>query len=280
MRRIPRKTASLGALVGLGALALTLTQAGVAGAATSSVDFKTSYQATIAAKSARETLKEVVDAGGKRVTVTGSGVTNAQGDGSFTVHAAGKTLDMVLDAGVLYMKLPATGGTALHVTTPWISLNLNTIAQSNVGQSYAQLVSDGQQGPAQSLAVLQSASSSGIHKVGTTTLFGARTTEYETTLDLSKVAAASGKPELSPAIQQLEAQDHVSSIPLRVWLDDQKRVRRLVEDIKIPAAASQKAGSANVSVDITAFDVPVAVTPPPAGEVTDLTQQALSSAQT
>jgi hypothetical protein len=278
MRRIPRKTASLGALVGLGALALT--QAGVAGAATSSVDFKTSYQATIAAKSARETLKEVVDAGGKRVTVTGSGVTNAQGAGSFTVHAAGKTLDLVLDAGVLYMKLPATSGTALHVTTPWISLNLNTIARSNVGQSYAQLVSDGQQGPAQSLAVLQSASSSGIHKVGTTTLFGARTTEYETTLDLSKVAAASGKPELSPAIQQLEAQDHVSSIPLKVWLDDQKRVRRLVEDIKIPAAASQKAGSAKVSVDITAFDVPVSVTPPPAGEVTDLTQQALSSAQT
>ncbi len=72
----------------------------------------------------------------------------------------------------------------------------------------------------------------------------------------------------------------MSSIPLKVWLDDDKRVRRLVEDVKIPASSSQKAGSAKVRVDITAFDVPVAVTPPPAGQVTDLTQQALSSAQT
>jgi hypothetical protein len=277
MRRIPRKAAFLGALIGSSALALT--QAALAGAATNSVDLKTSYQATIAATSAKETLSEVVDSGGKRVTVTGSGVSDSHGNGSFTLHAGGQTLDMVLDNGVLYMKLPAGSGTALQVTTPWISLNLTTIAQSKLGQSYAQLVSDGQQGPAQSLAILQTASSSGVHKVGTATLFDAHTTEYETTLDLNKVAAASGKPALAPAIEQLEAQDHVSSIPLKVWLDNQKRVRRLVEDVKVPAAASQKAGSAKVTVDITAFDVPVTVTAPPAGQYTDVTAQALSSGQ-
>jgi hypothetical protein len=279
MWRIPRKTAPFGALVGLGALALT--PAVMAGAATNSVDLKTSYQATIGARSVRETLNEVVDTGGKRVTVSGSGVADAQGNGSFTLKADGQTLDMVLDSGVLYLKLPAgsSSGTALHVTTPWVSLNLTTIAQSKLGQSYAQLVSDGQQGPAQSLAVLQTASTSGVHKVGTTTLFGAPTTEYETTLNLNKVAAASGKPELAPAIEQLETEDHVSSIPLKVWLDKQQRVRRLVEDVDVPSTGGQKAVRAKVSVNITAFGIPVTVTPPSAGQDTDVTAQALSSAQ-
>lgn len=277
MRRNPRKTAFFGALTGLSALALT--QAGVAGAATNSVDLKTSYQATIGAKSVKQTLKEVVDTGGTRVTISGSGVTDAQGDGSFTINAAGQTIDMVSDGGVLYMKLPAASASQLHVTTPWISLNLTTIAQSKLGQSYAQLVSDGQQSPAKTLSVLESTSSSGIHKVGSATLYGAHTTEYETTLDLSKVASASGKPALAPAIEQLETQDHVSSIPLKVWLDSDQRVRRLVEDIKVPAATSQKAVTAKISVDMTAFGVPVNVTPPAAGQYTDLTQQALSSGQ-
>ena len=267
-------------VVGLSALALT--QAGVAGAAANSVDLKTSYQATIAAKSAKETLKEVVDAGGKRVTIPPVlASTDAQGDGSFTVHAAGKTLDMVLDAGVLYMKLPATSGTALRrhhaldLAQPEHDRGSRTSGRATRSSFPTDSKVPPRAWPCSSLRHRQAST-----RCGTTTLFGAHTTEYETTLDLNKVAAASGKPALSPAIQQLEAQYHVSSIPLKVWLDDDKRVRRLVEDVKIPASSSQKAGSAKVRVDITAFDVPVAVTPPPAGQVTDLTQQALSSAQT
>ena len=47
-------------------------------------------------------------------------------------------------------------------------------------------------------------------------LFGAHATGYETTLDLNKAAAASGKPALTRALAQLQMQDHVSSIPLNV----------------------------------------------------------------
>jgi hypothetical protein len=53
----------------------------------------------------------------------------------------------------------------------------------------------------------------------------------------------------------------------------------LVEDVTVPSAASQKAVSAQVSVNITSFDVPVTVTPPPAGQNTDVTAQAFSSGQ-
>jgi hypothetical protein len=106
---------------------------------------------------------------------------------------------------------------------------LSAITKANLGESYQQLVSDGQQGPAQSLSILQNASSSGVQTVGTATLFGVNTTEYRTTVDLNKLASASGKPALAPAIQNLESKYHVSSIPVEVWLDSQQRLRRLVE---------------------------------------------------
>jgi hypothetical protein len=281
MPHLQRKTPSLCALIGLGALCcLQMETAGSAGAAANSVDLKSSYQATIAATSAKETLNEVVESGGKRVAVDGSGVADAHGNGSFTLHAEGQTIAMVLDNGVLYMKVPASSASALGVTTPWVSFNLSALEQATLGQSYAQLVSEAQQGPAQSLAILQSASSTGIRKVGTASLFGTHTTEYRTTVDLSKLGAASGKPALAPAIQQFETQYHVSSIPLEVWIDSQKRVRRLVEDIKVPTSGSEHASSVSVTVNITAFDVPLSITPPPAGQFTDETQKAITSSQT
>jgi hypothetical protein len=281
MLRLPRKTPLLAALTGLGTVCcLQMAAAGIAGAAANSVDLKSSYQATIAATSAKETLHEVVDSAGKRVSVDGSGVADAHGNGSFTLHADGQTIAMVFDNGVLYMKVPASSASALGVTTPWISFNLSALEQATLGQSYAQLVSEAQQGPAQSLAILQTASSAGIRKVGTANLFGTSTTEYRTTVDLSKLSAASGKPALAPAIQQFETQYHVSSIPVEVWIDSHKRVRRLVEDIKVPTAGSTHASSVSVTVDITAFDVPLHITPPPAGQSTDETQKAISSSQT
>jgi len=278
MPRLRRKTPSLWTLLGLGTVCcLQLGTASSAGAAANSVDLKSSYQATIAATSTKETLNEVVEAGGKRVAVTGSGVADAHGNGSFTLHAAGQTIAMLLDNGVLYMKLPTSSAKALGVTTPWVSLNLSTLEQATLGQSYAQLVSEAQQGPSQSLAILQTASSTGIRKVGTATIFGTHTTEYRTTVDVSKLGAASGKPALAPALQQFETQYHVSSIPLEVWIDSQKRVRRLVEDIKVPTSGATHASSVSVAVNITAFDVPLRITPPSAGQSTDETQQAIRS---
>jgi hypothetical protein len=212
------------------------------------------------------------------VTVSGSGVADSKGNGSFSLQAAGQSIDIVVNNDVLYVKVPASSSSALGVTTPWVSLNLNTLAQADLGQSYQQLVSDGQQGPSESLAILQSASSSGVRKAGTTTLFGTTTTEYRTTVDLNKVASAAGKPALAPAIQSLESKYHISSIPLEVWVDSQDRVRRLVENVDIPSSGSTPAVSAAVTVNINAFGVPVNVTPPPAGQVTDITARATASA--
>ena len=264
-------------VTGLAALALAGAGATASGAATKSINLQSAYRATVASTSARETVAEAVESGGKRQTVLVSGVATAQGDGSFSVNVAGQSSDVVVDNGVMYLKLPPGSGTTLNVTTPWVSLNLSALTQAKLGTSYQQLVSEGQQGPSASLAILEAASSSGIRRVGTAALFGSSTTEYKTTIDLNKVPGASGKPALAPVIEKLESQYHLSSIPITVWLDSQDRVRRLVEDIGIPSSASHPSASAVITVNITAFDIPVTISPPPPGQSTDVTAQATGS---
>jgi hypothetical protein len=276
VRAIPQKTTkyfSAALLAG----AVVAAASGPAGATTKRVSLLSAYRATVAATSAKETLSEVVVAGGTRETVNGSGVTDSQGDGSFSLQVADQSIDTVVDNGTLYLKVPATSMATLGVSTPWVSLNLSALTRAKLGQSYQQLVSDGQQSPAQSLAILQNASSSGVQMVGTATLFGVNTTEYRTTVDLNKLASASGKPALAPAIKNLESKYHVSSIPVEVWLDGQRRIRRLVETVKVQPSTGP-AVSANITVNIEAFDVPVTVTPPPASQVTDITAKATGSA--
>ena len=203
---------------------------------------------------------------------------SVQADGTFTLHDSGQTIASVVDSGVLYMKVPAADLAALHATTPWISFNLASSTQATVGQSYAQLVSEGQQGPTQSLAVLQAASASGIHKVGAATVDGTHTTEYRTTIDLSKLGSASGKPALGSAIQQLEAQSHVTSLPVEGAGSTVTRARSPDDRGRAsPRHRSAPCGSADITVDIPAFDVPVNVTPPAAGQDTDETAAAIAS---
>jgi hypothetical protein len=251
-----------------------LTSGGSAGATTKRVSLSAAYRATIAATSVRETLSQVIVADGARETLNGSGVSDSQGDGSFVLQLAGETIDTVIDNGTLYYKLPATSLAELDVATPWVSINADELSKAKLGVSYQALASYGQQSPAQSLAILQNASSSGVKMVGTATLFGVDTTEYRTTIDLSKVVSASGKPALAPAIKNLESTYHLSSIPLEVWVDSQQRVRRLVEIVKDSSAAV----TSTITVNIEAFDVPVTATPPPASQVTDVTAKVTGSA--
>jgi hypothetical protein len=252
--------------------AAAVVSGGSAGATAKRVNLSAAYRATLAATSVKESISEVLVANGTSETLHGSGALDSRGDGSFTLQVAGQSIDTMIDNGTMYLKVPATSMAALQVTTPWVSLNMNALSKAKLGASYQQLASYGQQGPAQSLAILQNASSSGDKLVGTATLFGVKTTEYRTTINLNKVASASGNPALTPVITNLDSKHHVSSIPVKVWVDAQQRVRRLVELVK-PSTAE----SATTTVNIEAFDVPVTVTPPPADQVTDVTAKVTGS---
>lgn len=275
-RILLRPLAALSCALGL-VVAGTLGASPSAGAAAkTTVDLAAAYKTTLAAGSVKETLSETVSSEGHTTTVKGSGVANQEGNGTFDLTSDGSSIREVVDNGVLFMRLPAAALSRLHVSTPWVSLDLNALLQSKLGASYQQLVSSSQQGPAASLAFLQGASDTGIHHVGTATLFGTKTTEYRTTINLAK--AASAKPQLASLFHDLQQRLHSSTIATTVWLDRADRVRQLTERLRIPSTPSQPAATVVTTFGMPAFGVPVVVTPPPASQVTDVTAQATGSA--
>jgi hypothetical protein len=263
-----------------GALGLTVVGALAASppagaAAKTTVDLAAAYKTTVGAGSVKESLTEAVTSQGKTTTVKGSGVVDQNGNGTFDFTADGSSIKEVIDNGTLYMRLPAASLSRLDVSTPWVSLDLNALLQAKLGASYQQLVSNSQQGPAQSLAFLQGASVTGVHQVGTSMLFGTSTTEYQTTINLDKAAKA--KPQLASLFQKARQQLHTNTITANVWLDSTGRVRQMTEHLRIPSSDSQPGGTVVETVGLRSFGLPVAVSAPPANQVTDITTKATGS---
>jgi hypothetical protein len=245
-------------------------------AAKTTVDLAAAYKTTVGAGSVKETMTETVTSQGKTTTINGSGVADQNGNGTFAFTADGSSIKEIIDNGTLFMRLPAAALSRLHVSTPWVSFDLNALLQSKLGASYQQLVSNSQQGPSQSLAALQATSVNGVHQVGAKTLFGTRTTEYHTTINLDKAAEA--KPQLASLFHKLRQQLHTNTITANVWLDGSGRVRQVTEHLRIPSSAGQPGGTVVETFGLRAFGFPVAVAAPPANQVTDETAKATGSA--
>jgi hypothetical protein len=271
-----RPVALFGCALGLLVVGVLGAPSAAGAAAKTTVDLAAAYKTTVGAGSVRETLIEAVTSQGKTTTVRGSGVADQDGNGTFAFTANGSSIKEVIDNGTLFMQLPAATLSRLHVSTPWVSFDLNALLQSKLGASYQQLVSNSQQGPGQNLAALQGASVNGVHQVGTKTVFGTKTTEYQTTINLDKAAEA--KPQLASLFHKLQQQLHTSALTANVWLDGSGRVRQMTERIHIPSSASQPSATVVDTFGIQAFGVPVAVSAPPANQVTDVTAEATGSA--
>ncbi len=91
---------------------------------------------------------------------------------------------------------------------------------------------------------------------------GIPTTEYAGTLPISKflsmISGSGGQPLTSAAPKALRQ----AVLPFRIWIDAKHQVRRLV------MATSFHGVSMQVTINVTAINKPVRITPPPASEVT------------
>ena len=188
-------------------------------------------------------------------------------------NATGQNLGsavMVLEGTNIYMRLPF-----LHRANPrlkpWLKINLQQAARAQ-GVDFSSFLQLGQGGdPTQSLEYLRGAGH--VKKLGKAQVRGVETTQYRTTIDLAKVpdqAPKKARPELRKSIKRVIRLTGQKTIPAEVWIDHQGRARRMVYRQKF-LIANQRLNSA-VSMDIYDFGTNVAVSPPPASEVTDLTK--------
>jgi hypothetical protein len=64
--------------------------------------------------------------------------------------------------------------------------------------------------------------------------------------------------------------DEPGSVPVDVWIDDQDRVVKIETTVAPGSVAPFGNGSVSMTLEVTEFDVPVDVAPPPDDQVSDL----------
>jgi hypothetical protein len=228
------------------------------------------YQATVAAKSADVTLDETVSGtSAGPISLTGTGeVDFASGASQFSlaIPSAGTVTLRVLTPD-MYMRFPPALGSVLPAGKSWVSLNLDTIGKSasGSGSSLSQL-SDSAGIGTNSLSYLKGVSATGVTTVGPATIDGVQTTEYSATIDLTK-AASQRDAQVRTALENLEAQVHLSSVPIQVWIDAQGQVRQIAVQESLTVAGSNY--SVHLTIGFSGFGAPVDVVAPPASQTVD-----------
>lgn len=170
----------------------------------------------------------------------------------------------VYDGKTMYEQFPPAMRKGVLARKPWASVDITKIAKAQgIDLGALQSVSD----PSNAVGQLRSLAQ--VKRVGTATVRGVKTTEFTAVVDLHKVAAR------APAAQRAAAQRSVdtmirilgrSTMPVKIWVDDAKRVRR--EQLSFTILGQ----TISMSMDLFDFGVRHTITPPPAGQVTDLTK--------
>jgi hypothetical protein len=234
----------------------------------------------------RSSLHMTMSVAGIDVNVDGDGVYDTQKKlGQTTMdmgnlsQVAGRdlgTMTLVQSGTVIYMRWPVLQQ-QLPGGKPWVKVDLQE-AGKKMGLDFSAMMQLGAGGsPATMLQNLRAAGD--LKRVGTEEVRGAHTTHYHVIVDLRKV------PDTVP--QRLRARIRASTetviqmtgqsrVPEDLWIGDDGLVRRLQLDQRIPVGSTR--GKLKMTMDLFDFGTPVAVTLPPASQVTDLSDLAPSGA--
>lgn len=247
----------------------------------------TAYTTTLGAKTAKVTLSESVQSSStagsnESVNVNGTGFVDfANRSFELQVNApSGGTEEILETGGIAYIQVPPAARSQVPGNKPWISIDLNKVAENKLGKSYAQVASLDSDSPDGLLANLDAVSDQ-IQTVGPSTVNGVPTTEYRATVDLNKEAARVGAKDGSKAASSITREEQVlgtHTLPVTVWVDGKGMVNQIKTQVPVPAAstgAPAGSGTATVTVTFSDFGTSVPVSPPPASQVADVTNQAL-----
>ncbi|WP_143688455.1 hypothetical protein [Streptomyces barkulensis] len=240
---------------------------------------RTAHEKTVAAETAKMTLKVRAAMGGQQQTLTGDGAVDlADGTSDLTVEAGGgERIEQRVVDETLYQRLPDRAREQLGVDKPWISVDLRELAGSS-GTVGGIRVNDPVRGLDYTRALDDDATRVGTEEVG-----GVETTHYRVNVDVDELAGED-TAEAERLRQRLG-----DSLPMHLWLDDQDRIRRQQFEISLDSGAarsnsgsqdrsrsqppSREAQEAKIrtTVEFSDFGTEVEVSPPPAEKTEDVT---------
>jgi hypothetical protein len=218
------------------------------------------------------------------VTMDGSGFFNYKArEGTLSVTLAGLPANPITGSSAGIEEI--FKGTDVYVGSPlfagnlpggarWMRLDLARVGAA-AGIDPSQLLG-GQSNPAQLLEYLK-ASGGSVQVVGPDSVRGVPTTHYHGTVDLKKAAAALtqhvGNSSLRENFEKEIAKVGLTTMPVDVWIDAHRLVRRIELAIDVPAGAQR--ASMNMTIELFGFGATPTVTVPQAGETFDATTTAL-----
>jgi hypothetical protein len=185
----------------------------------------------------------------------------------------GTSIDMeeVFKGGSVYVGSPLFAG-KLPGGARWMKIDLARVGKA-AGIDPGQLLG-GQSNPAQFLEYLK-ASGGGVQVLGHDSVRGVPTTHYRGTIDLRKAAGVlqGDRGALKAAIEKSIAQIGLSTLPVDVWVDAHRMVRRL--DFNIHASVAGAQLSLQLDVELFDFGATPTVNAPASSESFDATSSAL-----
>jgi hypothetical protein len=221
-------------------------------------------------------LQGTYDESGSSGTIDMSGTMSGQLRPSLTFSAnigtfttAGQKIGPmgeVLTTKDLYLKMGMLTQ-MLRTTKPWLEMPVSALSGKS-GVNLSSLVGEAQNSsPLTESQMLAGATD--VKKAGTGTVDGVPVTEYTGIITMAK--AIDALPASTRAqLQQEMTEAGIKTATFKVWLDGQNQVKKevVVED--------GKAVSETITVTITSVNQPVTITPPPAGQVTQIPASVLS----
>jgi hypothetical protein len=181
-------------------------------------------------------------------------------------------LQEIVAGTTVYMKLPAAAVQATALGgKPWFSVNLANV--KGVSGLSSVLSNPTSSNPAQFLQYLRAESDS-ITTVGNEQVDGVMTTHYHVDLNFDRAAnavPAGERAAVQRIISMVEQATHLHHIPADVWVDGQHLVRRMTMTIAVPASSGVSLNE-QMTVDFVHYGPEPATAPPPASQVTDLSQ--------
>jgi hypothetical protein len=206
-------------------------------------------------------------AAGQTFTVGGTGSINPPGRGSLQMSVAGVSVSEVFAYPDVYIRMPQLSATTL-APTPWIKLSLTPVLQSTGATSSLGSSTD----PSQLLDYLKASGS--VALVGGEWVRGVATTHYHALVDLDRYPSVL-PPNLRSLAQKqsslVERMTGQSTLPFDVWIDGQRRVRRLAMQMSLCSPVGRI--SESLQMDLYDYGRQPPVTVPDPSQVTDLTSQ-------
>lgn len=210
---------------------------------------------TTAAKTARMTMSSDSLVGGQHVKMSSAGVLSFDGKlGDMAMTIGGVMggpevkLHELLTDGYMYLSISGQSG--------YYKIKLADLIGTNLAQGA---------NPANGLAALAAAGSS-VKTVGTETVRGEQTTHVRGVIDGVKAQAQLGGA-MKGYLKSLFGNSKPGPIPFDAWVDDQGRMRKLVEHVTVTVKGQKVTGT--TTNEFYDFGTKVVVKAPPASEVKD-----------